>query len=257
MRRRQRDAAPLKAAEAGCVPAPARLKRQRDTPEGPPRLPGDRVLHGGSGGDGPSLGPGAGAKEKEENSLSCTLPARPRGSNACRLRDPWAALRGAPAEPDPLWANRGHPIPPREPVGSGMPLQGARGARAPHHSHATGKVFMGPLGKKEDEHRAKLKITSQGIEKERATSSTPAVALGAKSFSVQLLGAAVGHLPRPRRDPRLCMDSLTDLFFHVCVREQFRYEFCLREPNPASLYPAPRTIPKNKSFLNSQTRRPT
>lgn len=256
MRRRQRDAAPLKAAEAGCArapaPAPARPKWQRDTPEGPPRLPGDQVLRpargqrrgkGAPAGAGSSLGPGAGAKRGGGgNTLSCPLPARPWGSNACRLRGP---LRGAEASQ----------LPPEWTGGLRDAAAGSK-RRSSSSSFACQRSIYGPLsGRTQGEAQHHLTRIRKG--NLRATGSTPAVALGAKSFSVQLLVAAVGHMPRPRRDPGLCMASLADLLFHVRIREQFRYEFCLREPNPASLFPAPRTIPKNKSFLNSQTRKPT
>lgn len=86
MRRRQRDAAPPKAAEAGGAPAPARPRRQRDTPEGPPRPPGAPVLmpargqrlgKGAPGGPGPSLGPGAGVKGRGRTPFPAPFPPGP------------------------------------------------------------------------------------------------------------------------------------------------------------------------------------
>lgn len=155
----------------------------------------------------------------------------------------------------PLARSGGISLPPEWTGGLRDAAAGSK-RRSSSSSFACQRSIYGPLsGRTQGEAQHHLTRIRKG--NLRATGSTPAVALGAKSFSVQLLVAAVGHMPRPRRDPGLCMASLADLLFHVRIREQFRYEFCLREPNPASLFPAPRTIPKNKSFLNSQTRKPT
>lgn len=257
MRRRQRDAAPLKAAETGCAPAPARPRRPRDTTEGPPRLPGDQVLlqTGGKSAHPPGLAPPKGRERGTRGGgehLSCLLHAGPWASSACP--GPRAALRGAPPEPGSSSAHRRHPTPLSEPLGSGMQLQGARAAPAHPLPHAIEKVFTGPFGKKEDEPRAKLKITSHAIERDTLRLQTLHRLLPLEPKASQC--SCCGTRAEAQRESR-AVRAFSDLFFHARVKEQFRYEFCLRGPNADSLLPPRRTIPRNKSFFNSETRRPT
>lgn len=257
MRRRQRDAAPLKAAETGCAPAPAGPGGSGTRRRGRPGCRGTRCCSrpGEKRAHPPGLAPPKGRERGPRGGgahLSCLLPAGPWASSACPGSR--AVLRRAAAEPGSSSAHRRHPTPLSEPLGSSMQLQGARAAQAHHLPHAIEKVFTGPFGKKEDEPRAKLKITSQAIERDTLRLQTLHRLLPLEPKASQC--SCWGRL-RPRRDPGLCMASLTDPFFHVRVKEQFRYEFCLRGLNPASLFPPLRTIPRNKSFLNSQTRRPT
>lgn len=147
------------------------------------------------------------------------LPARERAHPA-GLAPPWGLGRGerentlsCPGKAAPaacvapgqrrqeLPPRQSRPAPHREPAGRDA-LRGAGDAQAPHGPHPTEKVFMGSFAKKEDEPRAKLKITSRVIRRESQgllALQRLFVALGPEAA-----GAAVGHGPRHRGEPGLC-----------------------------------------------------